>query len=54
MRERREVLRRKIERLEAILANITRLSDIARNDRPPTIDDDRAAAKEDDVERQRR
>lgn len=29
-------LPRKIERLEAIFANINQLSDIARNDRPPT------------------
>lgn len=37
----KEALRRKIERLEAILATITRLPDIARNDRPPTIDNER-------------
>lgn len=30
-------LLRKIERLEAIFANITQLPDISRNDRPPTI-----------------
>lgn len=30
-------LPRKIERLEAIFANITQLLDISRNDRPPTV-----------------
>lgn len=30
-------LPRKIERLEAIFANITQLPDISRNDRPPTV-----------------
>jgi len=37
-------LRRKIERLEAIFANITQLLDISRNDRPPTAAAAAAAA----------